>query len=1090
MKSICFFLWVCLLAFCIGPAPVQAVNTDSVDMELASVESAIALINEQILYEKTRALRSKEKEQGLDQNLQDLQAQIGFHQKLLPELEELEQYSRKKAAEIRAAAAQLEKYVETLQRIQKQNLIKTLLSLAIQTAQEINAFVTTSGKVHEIGKWAAEKAAKAGDKVLGEAMKEILPGGDEYYTRAVSGMISQVAKATPEMERLANLSKMSVEGWQSYLHKHEDKDISGSTATILAKLRILLEHAQSAAKSLAILERYLENTAKQAGMEIWSRRKIIEELEDTISGIHNQAEDRQSGKSLHEQKIEALEEELAELEQLRIALLEKKAGIEEDREPEPDVSSHEEAVARYKKTREEYLAAIPGFRQRAAQIQQLLQEASKIRGTGEKLERIYKKQLEDLTKQNKDKPMYPDPTYYDESRGSNATVRISDREALQNFKDRSRQWLDAMRDHENRLEQRLSAYSTATADMEGALTAEPDDPYTAEQMRSGLNKDHAAAQTLLSTAVKHKKEKIARLEEKRAQSNDSAEKTAYHRMIRATEGEIEQLAAQKEGLKRIHRELPPDPYATTGPKAKSFLVYHHKKGRWPDTAQDMQKKLENFRNQIEAYQNSVQQRKLDYEQEIAEKSREYEMAAEAFLNNAGEVINAFDAHSAASDRLLNFLRARAGAGILIEKKSGTSPRFSVNWEWVSELVRDHPGNCAAIELVLDKVRPLADRGDKLLAEARFAREMAKTGASPPLSRWAEINRPGLYANVEARAEELKAASERNRQAYEVYLRNPLSDIVDGFFTNATLMTRFPEIFAGIQKTYKDLSMQIQHGIDDALRLEGREALVAGQLTGLQDLVKTARKRYVRELSCLGAEFSLNSRVEALLDELEAAVAKLDGKEVYADAGLFIAGLEDLLEQINSLPMGHSQQYYDMVRQVSARAGQAEERFEDQRGSLAPADIETIRALLYDISEHLRAHQAELPPEKGPEITSAQVKALYQSFINAYARGDVRALLSLLAPDWQGGDGSDIYDVEQYLTNSFRVFERIQYRISGFSARPSADGGMQVVYNVKITGQNSRQRLQHEETAKIVEQVALIDGKPRIIRTISGSQWLR
>ncbi|MFV0370703.1 MAG: hypothetical protein ACK5JI_03550 [Azonexus sp.] len=124
---------------------------------------------------------------------------------------------------------------------------------------------------------------------------------------------------------------------------------------------------------------------------------------------------------------------------------------------------------------------------------------------------------------------------------------------------------------------------------------------------------------------------------------------------------------------------------------------------------------------------------------------------------------------------------------------------------------------------------------------------------------------------------------------------------------------------------------------------------------------------------------------------------------------------------------------------------------------------------------------------GPD--KAQVQAFYQRFIDAYGRGDTRGLLALLAPDWQGGDGADLRDVEALLENSFRVFERIQYRISGFSVRPAA-GRVVVSYRVKIVGEHLRLRLHHEEESDIVEEVGLIGGQPRILRTLSGSQWLR
>ena len=139
--------------------------------------------------------------------------------------------------------------------------------------------------------------------------------------------------------------------------------------------------------------------------------------------------------------------------------------------------------------------------------------------------------------------------------------------------------------------------------------------------------------------------------------------------------------------------------------------------------------------------------------------------------------------------------------------------------------------------------------------------------------------------------------------------------------------------------------------------------------------------------------------------------------------------------------------------------------------------------IYKLGEDIRGLHQKF------HITSQQIQSLYQNFINAYGRGDLRGLLRLLADDWEGGDGSDVRDVENYLSNSFRMFERIQYRISGFSAQPSGEVA-RVSYSVRIIGENRRQRLTHEENVQVVEEVGLVNGEPRILRTISGTQWLR
>ncbi|MDZ4201318.1 MAG: hypothetical protein U1C96_04130 [Gallionella sp.] len=155
-----------------------------------------------------------------------------------------------------------------------------------------------------------------------------------------------------------------------------------------------------------------------------------------------------------------------------------------------------------------------------------------------------------------------------------------------------------------------------------------------------------------------------------------------------------------------------------------------------------------------------------------------------------------------------------------------------------------------------------------------------------------------------------------------------------------------------------------------------------------------------------------------------------------------------------------------------------------------ADIDAAFDKFRALVEQARARLDELLPKTEPVPDTAAIQQLYQDFINAYGRGDLRGLLGLLSPNWQGGDGSDIRDVEEYLSNSFRIFDRIQYRISGFSVQSASEGRVQVSYSVRIIGENRRQRLNHEESSQVVEEVGLVAGKLAILRTLSGRQWLK
>lgn len=173
---------------------------------------------------------------------------------------------------------------------------------------------------------------------------------------------------------------------------------------------------------------------------------------------------------------------------------------------------------------------------------------------------------------------------------------------------------------------------------------------------------------------------------------------------------------------------------------------------------------------------------------------------------------------------------------------------------------------------------------------------------------------------------------------------------------------------------------------------------------------------------------------------------------------------------------------------------ARKNYESSKKSLDDSDAAQVRQLLEELEERLSEHETaargNAAHAKFAAVSNEQVQKLYQDFITAYGQGNHRALIALLDDGWSGGDGADVRDAEDALVNSFKVFERIQYRVSSFNVQPLTDGTVQVSYQLKIVGQNRRQNLEHVEESAVVEIVGLVDGKPRILRTLSGNQWIR
>jgi len=88
--------------------------------------------------------------------------------------------------------------------------------------------------------------------------------------------------------------------------------------------------------------------------------------------------------------------------------------------------------------------------------------------------------------------------------------------------------------------------------------------------------------------------------------------------------------------------------------------------------------------------------------------------------------------------------------------------------------------------------------------------------------------------------------------------------------------------------------------------------------------------------------------------------------------------------------------------------------------------------------------------------------------------------------WQAADGSDIGDLEETLSNSFRVFDSVTFSISGMSIRQVGPGSYEVSYDVQLVGRMSRRNIKHEEKSRVTDIVDVLPDGPVISRTSGGS----
>ncbi|MDP2431446.1 MAG: hypothetical protein Q8O33_05395 [Pseudomonadota bacterium] len=138
--------------------------------------------------------------------------------------------------------------------------------------------------------------------------------------------------------------------------------------------------------------------------------------------------------------------------------------------------------------------------------------------------------------------------------------------------------------------------------------------------------------------------------------------------------------------------------------------------------------------------------------------------------------------------------------------------------------------------------------------------------------------------------------------------------------------------------------------------------------------------------------------------------------------------------------------------------------------------------LATLRDQLRAYQSG--------SGDAVVRKLYQDFAAAYQARNLNSLLRHMTADWKAADGSDLRDLEDILDNSFRVFDRIQFGISGLSIQQMGQGLYRLSYTATITGLINQMNLKHQESAQIEDSVTLTPDGPKIQSTRGGRLWLQ
>lgn len=1037
--------------------------------ELLVVEGQINVLQTEIdeLNRKEAGTRTKEEISPEITALEKERAEIIDS---LPKVGDLKTRIEADAENIRKSYFELKEYIRRLEQLQTQNVFKTVMRLGMEAAQELQAFVTLSGKPVEIAKWAAEKAADPIVKAI------VSYGGPEYYSRKMQGLSDQAAAVTPELQRVKDLSSLSLEGWRSYMVKYEDKDIKGNNGLILGKVRVLLEQTNKALWVLVDLYNALDREAKALEVEMEHMRERQKDIEKRLEELKQKDEEATSPdrKAAIERK-KLLLTEISPLLQKRDSLrreideLTKKLGHPARMASDMTV---ERKVERYKNLRNKLISESTGYALQASRMENEMQSLLGLHDQRQLMQERQEKEFKDLIEKRREKPSYP---YTEATPGDVKT----DTEALFNYVEFGQEWTGTEQRHLAEQRKILSEIESAAASLDKELNSPPHDPLSEKILRNAVGDAGNAAWSAITQEIR----RLQFAGEDRGQRR--------WREMDILKAEVEQLM----------QNVPASPYQKI---VEARMEGRNASGPLGVIAAEI---LSNTKNLVDrnkkAHQNrdlSLEEQKKErektaskYRKEIEERRNNYRTAARAFLSLGRDHLSRLEDAFAARTAYASYMKSLVSSGML---KEASESSYLIDPAYIEKTLGNTPKTCQAIDLLRDHLAASAASSSTKLAAAQAANRQITLGAPPaPISDWGVINEPSVHQDVVSLNKTIKDMWGKITQLPYMPSTNPLISFVNSVTTNnANLIINYPSFFNTMQQTIRESDAMVKAAMVEASSLEKSQRIRTDDLKRLQEWHKRLQDAHETDFGCFEPDHIYNQSIPQRLDELKKKIEQLKSKPLYAAAAALIAELSALKETIARLAVSEEDGYAQQVATLRQALDSAQARFKSQESAFYAGDASTMRELLYAIEQGLRPHEDMVrnmqSRPKIAAVSNEQIQSLYQDFITAYGNGNLRGLISLLDENWTGGDGADIRDVEDVLINSFKVFDRIQYRISAFKSQPLADGTSQISYQVNIIGQNRRQNLTHEESSNVVEIVGLSNGRAKILRTVSGNQWMK
>ncbi len=229
---------------------------------------------------------------------------------------------------------------------------------------------------------------------------------------------------------------------------------------------------------------------------------------------------------------------------------------------------------------------------------------------------------------------------------------------------------------------------------------------------------------------------------------------------------------------------------------------------------------------------------------------------------------------------------------------------------------------------------------------------------------------------------------------------------------------------------------------------------------------------------------LAEEIESMIEHIE----KVKSKPLFASAVGTIKNAQLLLEKIKNFSIDiNSGEEYGKNYETYKKEYQSYVEFA-QLASLHPADKQAINQILLEIDTYFGGHD-DFVKQRTSIGEQQKVEELYKRFQQEYSNKNLTGLMSLLSDEWMSsGDGTTLMDLEDTLNNSFSIFNEVKCTIDSLYISPSGENLFRVNYTITIEGINYENDIKHLEKSSVTEEVQLINGKAKILKTINGKYW--